>query len=117
MAPARPSQALRILRSDSVVSRDTLARTNEGSIVNHYVALTIDILMAVVIGLSLYDIWVGRTGGADATISWVLWKGAQKWPTIPFAFGYLMGHLFARIIGPDPAVNVVVKMGSFWVKK
>lgn len=59
--------------------------------------ITIDVLLAVSAFLGVFDIWVGTKGGGSSTISWVLWRGAQRWPTIPFALGYLMGHLFAQM--------------------
>lgn len=64
-----------------------------------YQKITVCVLLAVSFGLGLFDIWVGTEGGGSATISWLLWGGAQKWPTIPFGMGYLMGHLFAQMRG------------------
>lgn len=57
--------------------------------------LTEVIIVAVIIGLSLYDILAVLRGGGSATISDVLLTTAKQRPIIPFAFGVLMGHLFA----------------------
>ncbi len=51
------------------------------------------ILVVVVIGV-IYDLLVWHLYGSAATISWVTWTSAKKWPIIPFAMGILCGHLF-----------------------
>jgi len=64
---------------------------------NRYVNLTIAVIVAVSFGLAAYDVWVDATAGGGATISWIIWTAAQRWPTIPFGFGYLMGHFFGQM--------------------
>ena len=44
--------------------------------------------------LTIYDIWA-VSHNYDWTISNVLTTAGHKWLAIPFAFGFLMGHLFA----------------------
>lgn len=82
-----------------------------------YVKLTIEVLLAVSFGLGAYDIWVGWTAGGDATISEILALGSQRWPTIPFAMGYLCGHLFAQM-GPSPTMQAIKAVhryaATFW---
>lgn len=51
------------------------------------------ISIVVVLGI-LYDAWVWHRYGSYATISWVTWTTAQKYPLLPFAVGVLAGHLF-----------------------
>ena len=55
------------------------------------------ILVAAAVAI-VYDVWLGRRGGGDATISWHVWTAAKRWPVIPLltglAVGVLFGHLF-----------------------
>jgi hypothetical protein len=51
------------------------------------------IVAVVAFGIG-YDVWVGVTYGTDATISWVTWTAAQRYPVIALAVGVLIGHLF-----------------------
>ena len=57
-------------------------------------ALTSGIIIFTIVALSAYDIYALIVGGADATISVVLYQATQKQPIVSFAFGVLMGHLF-----------------------
>jgi hypothetical protein len=74
--------------------------------VRWYSMLTVEVILAVALGLAFYDIWVGVEGGTDSTISWVIWCGSRRWPTIPFAAGYLCGHLFAQMTDSPAAIAV-----------
>jgi len=56
-------------------------------------ATIIIIILAIVI-LGGYDIIAYVRGGSEATISFILLQASRKNPVIPFAFGFLMGHLF-----------------------
>jgi hypothetical protein len=55
------------------------------------------VILATALVLGIYDIFIGVKYGSEATISYDLWQGSCRWPTIPFAFGYLCGHLFAQM--------------------
>lgn len=52
------------------------------------------VVIAVTIGLIGWDIFARIHGGYEATISAVIFETAFKEPVVPFAFGFLMGHLF-----------------------
>jgi hypothetical protein len=56
--------------------------------------LTQILLIALVIILIIYDIWAWNVGGTEATISWVTWEWATKYPAVPFGVGFVCGHLF-----------------------
>lgn len=56
--------------------------------------ITVWFILVVIVFSILYDIWVGTTYGSASTISWVTWTTAQHYPAIPFAVGFLAGHLF-----------------------
>lgn len=62
---------------------------------NHLVGL---ILMLVVIGLALADLWLLKTFGQPGTISSVCKYWSQQWPLLPLVVAYLaglvIGHLF-----------------------
>jgi hypothetical protein len=51
------------------------------------------IIAFIAIGIG-YDIFAAVHWGVDATISRVLLNAATGWPSVAFAFGFLMGHLF-----------------------
>lgn len=57
--------------------------------------VTAGVCIAAVALLVAYDGAAAFFGGQDATISLVI-TNASRWPIIPFAFGVLMGHLFAQ---------------------
>lgn len=42
----------------------------------------------------LYDMFALWSGGAEATISRVIYATAQEYPVLTLAVGILMGHLF-----------------------
>jgi len=52
------------------------------------------ILIIVTTGLIVWDIFVAWTPVKGDTISEVVLTTAHKNPSLPFAFGVLMGHLF-----------------------
>ena len=53
------------------------------------------VILAVAALLIVWDFVVGYLGGAEATESHLMLSFAREYPIIPFAFGVLMGHLFA----------------------
>lgn len=54
---------------------------------------TVLFIVAIVALITVYDVWAVSQGYAR-TISWTLGQAAYQWPAIPFAFGFLAGHLF-----------------------
>ncbi len=70
-----------------------------------YDTFTIALLVVTAFALGIYDCWVGYVTGGSATISWVLWTAAQKYPAIAFGFGFLMGHLFAQMSSGSTATS------------
>lgn len=55
---------------------------------------TIVIIVFITIALILYDIYAAVDGEEGNTITQVIQKYSLKYPVIPFAFGFLMGHFF-----------------------
>lgn len=51
------------------------------------------ILVSLVIIL-LYDVYAVIKGGTEATISWIVAGWAYDYPSLPFAVGFVCGHLF-----------------------
>jgi hypothetical protein len=56
--------------------------------------ITSGILIAVTIGLIVWDIFMATNPIQGDTISEIVLNFAFSNPSIPFAFGCLMGHLF-----------------------
>ena len=56
--------------------------------------LTALILLAAVILLAGYDLFAVLQWDVDSTLSVVIWEASLKIPAIPFAAGFLCGHLF-----------------------
>ena len=52
------------------------------------------IVVGVTVILAVWDIFLAADTKEGNTISEVIRKKAGKYPTIPFAFGFLMGHWF-----------------------
>jgi len=53
------------------------------------------LMIGVIIIIAVYDIAALAIGGRDATISHVIGiEGSFDSPLIPFAVGFVMGHLF-----------------------
>jgi hypothetical protein len=62
-----------------------------------YQQITALVVIAVIFILSIFDIVMAYLSGGDATISWCIYQWSLKYPVIAFAFGFLMGHLFAQM--------------------
>ncbi len=58
------------------------------------------VLIAAVVLLVVYDIAAIVFFGDIATISWNVYSWSKTYPIIPFAIGFVMGHLFWRIDDP-----------------
>ena len=56
--------------------------------------LTGYIIVATILIIGAYDIYVLIQGGLEATISHVTLTAATSYPIIPFAVGVICGHLF-----------------------
>lgn len=52
------------------------------------------VIVGAIAGLAFYDLIALTFGGIPATISRVLLNYSIQTPSIPFALGFLMGHLF-----------------------
>jgi hypothetical protein len=57
-------------------------------------SLTLKIVAGVAIALGLYDIIIAALNGKKWTISWQLLQFGKRWPVVPFALGFLMGHFW-----------------------
>lgn len=56
------------------------------------------IFIGIIVGLILvYDVYIMIVGGTGTTISHELIVWAYKYPVMPFAIGFTMGHLFWRM--------------------
>jgi hypothetical protein len=60
--------------------------------------ITIAIVVATVLILAGYDVWVINTKGVDTSISRVFIDLAHRYPIIVLSFGILVGHL----VWPQP---------------
>lgn len=56
--------------------------------------VTISFIGATFVLWIAFDIWIGLTRGASATISEVVYNFSKKYPIFPFIVGIIMGHLF-----------------------
>lgn len=65
--------------------------------------LTSIVIALVVASLIGYDVWTAIEHGGPSTISWTLWTLAKGYPVIPFAIGFVMGHLFWVQQSGDPS--------------
>ena len=52
------------------------------------------ILVTVTVLLIIWDIYAYMAGGAQPTISRVIYETSTKHPILPFIFGVLIGHFF-----------------------
>jgi hypothetical protein len=66
---------------------------------NRLQMITLMIVIAIAFLLGVYDVWVSTETNGWASISWILYTEALKRPALPFAFGFLMGHIFGTM--PD----------------
>jgi hypothetical protein len=55
------------------------------------------VVIGAVFALSIFDIVMAYLSGGGATISWCIYQWSLKYPAIAFAFGFLMGNLFAQM--------------------
>ena len=54
-------------------------------------------VLALIVVIAIYDIWVMSVGGKEASISQVLIDYAYEYPSFPFAMGFVCGHIFWRM--------------------
>ncbi len=79
----------------------------------HYT--TIGLLIFVTVLLIGWDIYVFTNETAGDTISEVLWEAGRRWWSLPFAFGFLMGHLFwprKSPLVPWPMVGMLIGVAA-----
>jgi hypothetical protein len=62
-----------------------------------YQQITALVVIAVIVILPVFDIVMAYLSGGDVTISWYIYQWSLKYPVIAFAFGFLMGHVFAQM--------------------
>ena len=55
---------------------------------------TVLFIIALAVTIATYDIVALWRGGAEATISQIVYDAARNEPIAAFVFGVLMGHLF-----------------------
>lgn len=65
----------------------------------NYVKYTQFFILFLVAGIAIWDVWVIIQGGTEASISNQLIVYAYKYPAMPFAVGFVCGHLFWKM--PD----------------
>lgn len=65
------------------------------------------IALLVIIG---YDVYAYSQGGTEGTISWQTFRLSHERPVIPFAVGFVCGHLFWQMKGLE-------KLGLKKIKK
>ena len=54
------------------------------------------IVLAIAVAITAIDVVLFIRGGTSLTISAVIIAWSKQYPILPFLFGILMGHLFAR---------------------
>ncbi len=52
------------------------------------------VLLLAFLVLGAYDLFAYLAWGREQTLSVVLFESSVEWPVIPFALGFLAGHLF-----------------------
>lgn len=57
-------------------------------------SITTIIIILVVAGLLIYDVFAIAKWGMHESVSYKIYDWSFKFPLIPFAFGLLMGHFF-----------------------
>ena len=55
--------------------------------------ITLAVIIGATVALIAYDIWAAWDD-EQPTITQAIQKYSRQYPVIPFAFGFLMGHLF-----------------------
>ncbi len=56
--------------------------------------ITLAVVAAAIALLLIYDVIIVLKKGGSATISWQMWSISKQYPVIPFAIGFIMGHIF-----------------------
>lgn len=56
-------------------------------------------ILVLIVAIAVYDIYIINVAGKDASISQVLIDYAYDYPSFPFIFGFICGHLFWRMGG------------------
>lgn len=56
--------------------------------------LTLNVTLALIAVISVYDIWTLRVRGYTTTISWNLYGFTKKFPIVGVLIGIVVGHLF-----------------------
>jgi len=56
-------------------------------------------IVSAVVVIFGFDAYVIYAGGTEASISWNIFEWAHKYQSIPFATGYVCGHLFWQMKG------------------
>jgi hypothetical protein len=59
--------------------------------------LTLGFIVAMVVIIAIFDVWVIAKKGKQESISAHLIRISHKHPSIPFLLGFLCGHLFWRM--------------------
>lgn len=54
-------------------------------------------IAAVIVLILIYDVYILVIGGTGTSVSHELIVWAYKYPVLPFAIGFVMGHLFWRM--------------------
>jgi hypothetical protein len=58
------------------------------------------IILIVIFGLIIWDIYAYIKKGTEATESWTIWRWANISPSFAFLFGMLIGHIFFSLTPP-----------------
>ena len=55
----------------------------------------------IIFAILIYDVYIAIIGGTGTTVSHELIAWSYKYPVLPFAVGFVMGHLFWRMPKTD----------------
>jgi Flp pilus assembly protein protease CpaA len=59
--------------------------------------ITLVFIVVTVITVAVFDVWVMLKKGKSESVSAHLIRASHKYPSIPFIFGFIAGHLFWRM--------------------
>lgn len=67
----------------------------------NYKKITLFFIIGILVAIGIYDVWVIKSAGTEASISWVIIEWSHKHPVFTFMIGFSMGHLFWRMKNPN----------------
>jgi hypothetical protein len=66
--------------------------------------ITLIFTLCVAVVIAVFDVFIIFSKGKQASISALIIRSSHKYPSIPFLFGFLCGHLFWSMNTADWAI-------------